>query len=50
MQQQAAVLQHQIKNINLFMRMIENRCFIHHNLDAFVLLPFNNPSAILVFS
>jgi hypothetical protein len=37
MQQQAAALQHQIKNINLFVKMIENRCFIHHHLDAFAL-------------
>jgi hypothetical protein len=34
MQQQAAALQYQIKNINLFVRMIENRYFMHHNLGC----------------
>jgi hypothetical protein len=31
------------KSINLFMRMIENRCVIHHNLDAFALELSNFP-------
>jgi hypothetical protein len=31
-----------LKNINLFVKMIENRCFMHHNLDAFALCIFGN--------